>query len=53
MKGAAAGMLTGGILFAIDKTIGLRVTPDEENEGLDATQHAETAYHQSGFGGTR
>ncbi len=48
-----SGVLTGGILFAIDKTIGLRVTPDEENEGLDATQHAETAYHQSGFGGTR
>jgi Amt family ammonium transporter len=28
----------------IDKTIGLRVTVDEELEGLDRSQHAETAY---------
>jgi Amt family ammonium transporter len=30
---------------AIDATIGLRVTPDEEIEGLDTTQHAETGYN--------
>ena len=29
----------------IDATIGLRVTPDEEIEGLDTTQHAETGYN--------
>ena len=28
----------------IDATIGLRVSPDEEAEGLDLTQHSETAY---------
>jgi Amt family ammonium transporter len=28
----------------IDATIGLRVTPDQEAEGLDLTQHSETAY---------
>ncbi|MGH9225511.1 MAG: ammonium transporter [Acidimicrobiales bacterium] len=28
----------------IDATMGLRVTPDEEAEGLDLTQHAEAAY---------
>ena len=28
----------------IDATIGLRVKPDEEAEGLDLSQHAETAY---------
>ncbi|MFN2607304.1 MAG: ammonium transporter [Acidimicrobiales bacterium] len=28
----------------IDATIGLRVTPEEEAEGLDVTQHSETAY---------
>jgi Amt family ammonium transporter len=28
----------------VDATLGLRVTPDEEAEGLDLTQHSETAY---------
>ncbi|HYX44173.1 MAG TPA: ammonium transporter [Acidimicrobiales bacterium] len=32
------------IAKVIDATIGLRVTPDEEAEGLDVTQHSETAY---------
>ncbi len=29
----------------VDVTVGLRVPPDEEIEGLDTTQHAETAYN--------
>jgi Amt family ammonium transporter len=29
---------------AVDATVGLRCTPDEELEGLDLTQHAEAAY---------
>ncbi len=34
------------ILFKIiDGVIGLRVTEDEEREGLDSTQHGESAYH--------
>ena len=28
----------------IHATMGLRVTPDQEEQGLDITQHAETAY---------
>ena len=32
------------IAWALRATIGLRVTPEEESEGLDSSQHAETAY---------
>lgn len=36
---------TAFILFKIiDKTVGLRVTPEEEREGLDYTEHGGTAY---------
>ncbi len=38
------------ILKAVDWTIGLRVTVDEENVGLDLSQHGETAY-AAGTGG--
>ena len=34
----------------IDATIGLRVSADEEAEGLDVTQHAEAAYSFGDFG---
>ncbi len=37
-------LLTLAILWAVDKTLGLRVSEDEEREGLDATQHGEAAY---------
>jgi Amt family ammonium transporter len=30
----------------VDIAIGLRVTPEEEREGLDVTSHGESAYHQ-------
>ena len=33
------------ILKVIDKTIGLRVTADQEVEGLDIALHEETGYH--------
>ena len=33
-----------GLLKLIDRTIGLRVSPDHENIGLDLTQHRESAY---------
>ena len=36
----------------ISATIGLRVDPDEEDAGLDVTQHAETAYSLGDFGST-
>jgi Amt family ammonium transporter len=32
------------ILFVVDKLIGLRVSEDEEREGLDLTQHGEEGY---------
>ena len=32
------------ILFVVDKTIGLRVSPEEEREGLDLSQHGEEGY---------
>jgi Amt family ammonium transporter len=32
------------ILFVVDKLIGLRVSEDEEREGLDITQHGEEGY---------
>ena len=35
---------TLAILFVIDKVIGLRVLPIEEEQGLDLTQHGEEAY---------
>jgi Amt family ammonium transporter len=41
---AFAFTATYAIAWALRATIGLRVTPDEEAEGLDASQHAETAY---------
>jgi Amt family ammonium transporter len=45
---AAAGLysalVTFVILKVIDKVMGLRVTKDEEKEGLDQTQHGESGY---------
>jgi ammonium transporter, Amt family len=42
--GAFSALVTWVILKVIDKTIGLRVTVDEEKEGLDASQHGESGY---------
>lgn len=49
----ALGLLAAGgytvivtivILFIVDRTIGIRVSTDDEQEGLDSTQHGETGY---------
>ncbi len=32
------------ILFVVDKTIGLRVSEEDEREGLDLSQHGEEGY---------
>ena len=32
------------ILFVVDKTVGLRLSPDQEREGLDLSQHGEEGY---------
>jgi ammonium transporter, Amt family len=51
---AATIVWSGGISFVLAKvismTIGLRAQPDEETQGLDLTQHAETAYSFGEFG---
>ena len=39
---SAAGTLI--LLFLVDKTIGLRVSYDDETEGLDLSQHGEEGY---------
>lgn len=41
---AFAFTATYAIAWVLRATIGLRVTPDEETEGLDSSQHAEAAY---------
>jgi len=38
------------IAKAVDRTIGLRVSPEEEFRGMDLSQHAETAYSTQGGG---
>ena len=45
-----SGVLTFIIAKVIDATLGLRVTADEEAEGLDQTQHAEAGYAYGDFG---
>jgi Amt family ammonium transporter len=41
---AYAVVVSFGLLKLIDATIGLRVTKDEEREGLDAVLHGESGY---------
>jgi Amt family ammonium transporter len=45
---AWSGVLTFVIAMAIHKTIGLRVSEDGEMQGLDISEHQETAYSFSG-----
>jgi Amt family ammonium transporter len=42
--GAYSGIVTWVILKVVDKLVGLRVTVDEEREGLDQSQHGESGY---------
>jgi ammonium transporter, Amt family len=41
---AFSGIVTYVIALAIERTVGLRVTVDDELTGLDQSQHAESAY---------
>lgn len=43
---AWSALFTYVILKAIEKFVGLRVTSDEEQEGLDIVLHEETGYHK-------
>ena len=48
----AYSLIASAILaFLLDKTIGMRVSEDEEVSGIDQAEHAETAYDFSGAGG--
>lgn len=40
-----SGVLTWGIMKFIDHTIGLRISPEQEQKGLDLTDHNERAYN--------
>jgi Amt family ammonium transporter len=44
VSAAYAALITWGLLKAIDRIVGLRATPSDEREGLDATQHGEDGY---------
>jgi ammonium transporter, Amt family len=48
-----SGVLTAVIGFALKATMGWRVTDDVESDGIDQTEHGESAYELSGFGGGR
>jgi Amt family ammonium transporter len=42
--------LTAAIAWLVEKTIGLRVSSEDELQGLDRAIHAETAYEHGDFG---
>jgi Amt family ammonium transporter len=47
---AYSGTVSLALAFALHRTIGLRVSREDEYEGLDLSQHAETAYAFTDFG---
>ncbi|MFF4762148.1 ammonium transporter [Streptomyces sp. NPDC001292] len=48
----AYSLIASAVLaFLLDRTIGMRVTEDEEISGIDQAEHAETAYDLTGAGG--
>jgi Amt family ammonium transporter len=44
-------VLTLAIGFLLEKTIGFRIKEEDEVEGIDSTEHAETGYDLGTFGG--
>jgi Amt family ammonium transporter len=40
-----SGIVTGVLLFVLDKTMGLRPSEEVEREGLDINEHGERAYN--------
>jgi ammonium transporter, Amt family len=47
---AYSGVVTLGIAWAVQKTVGLRAARDDEFMGLDEAEHAETAYDHGRLG---
>ena len=48
-----SGVLTAVIALALKRTLGWRVTEDVESDGIDQSEHGESAYELSGFTGGR
>jgi Amt family ammonium transporter len=48
-----SGILTAVIALALKRTLGWRVTEDIESDGIDQSEHGESAYELSGFTGGR
>jgi Amt family ammonium transporter len=46
--GLYAGVVSRGLLWLVDRTIGLRPDPESEYEGLDVALHGEEAYANVG-----
>ena len=46
-----AATVTAGLAYALKATIGLRPTEEDEEMGLDLTDHGERGYHTGEFGG--
>ncbi|HWU07970.1 MAG TPA: ammonium transporter [Streptomyces sp.] len=44
-------VVSAALAFVLDRTIGMRVSEDDEVSGIDQVEHAETAYDFSGAGG--
>ena len=58
LEGALAVMVFSFVVtfllgLLLHKTIGFRVTPEEEASGIDLAEHAETGYEFGSIGGTR
>ncbi len=47
-----SGVLTALIALGLKATMGWRVTDDEESDGIDQAEHAESGYDLGGFAGT-
>ncbi|NQU38310.1 MAG: ammonium transporter, partial [Actinobacteria bacterium] len=48
---AYAFAITALLAYLVEKTVGLRATPDSERLGLDVSEHAESAYDFAGASG--
>jgi len=46
-----AGVVTAGLAYALKATIGLRPTDEDEELGLDLSDHGERGYHTGEYGG--
>lgn len=49
---AYTAVMTAGIGLALHKTLGLRITAEAEDTGIDLAEHAETGYEFGGLGTT-